>query len=114
MKKILMMMGLVVTLVLIASCGSETAQEHPYEGTFFTENGVRFELRADSTTLITFNDSLTYEGTWKSGVAEDQLKYANIEFAGYIHYYYLHNGKLYRSEREMRHDFMGTKVKYVD
>lgn len=113
MKKILMM-GLVFTLVLTASCHSEAAKEHPYEGTFFTENGVRFELRADSTTLITFNDSLTYEGIWKPCVAEDRLKYASIEFAGYIHYYYLHNGKLYRSEREMRHDFMGTKVKYID
>ena len=44
----------------------------------------------------------------------DNLDYANIEFAGYPRYYYLKDGKLYRSEREMRHDAHGEKVKYQD
>ncbi len=43
---------------------------------------------------------------------DENLEYANIEFAGNQEYYYLRNGKLYRSEREMRHDTMGVEVKY--
>ncbi len=46
--------------------------------------------------------------------AEDGLEYANIEFGGYQKYYYLKQGKLYRSEREMRHDVMGVKVRYEE
>ena len=46
--------------------------------------------------------------------AEDHLEYANIEFGGYQEYYYLKDEKLYRSEREMRHDALGTKVKYQE
>lgn len=40
--------------------------------------------------------------------------YANIEFAGYQNYYYLKNGKLYRSIREMNHDALGEEVKYLE
>lgn len=68
---------------------NSTESTHSFAGTFITENGVRFELRADSTTLITFSDSVKYEGTWKSCKAEDHLEYANIEFGGYQEYYYL-------------------------
>lgn len=93
---------------------NSTESTHSFAGTFITENGVRFELRADSTTLITFSDSVKYEGTWKSCKAEDHLEYANIEFGGYQEYYYLKDEKLYRSEREMRHDALGTKVKYQE
>ena len=57
---------------------------------------------------------MKYEGTWKSCKAEDHLEYANIEFGGYQEYYYLKDEKLYRSEREMRHDALGTKVKYQE
>ena len=81
-------------------------------GTFFTEEGVRFELKADSTTLIQFNDSLTYEGTWQVCKSADNLEYATIEFAGYPAYYFLKDGKLYRSEREMRNDVLGRRINY--
>ena len=79
---------------------------------FFTEEGVRFELKADSTTLIQFNDSLTYEGTWQVCKSADNLEYATIEFAGYPAYYFLKDGKLYRSEREMRNDVLGRRINY--
>lgn len=78
----------------------------------FTEEGVRFELKADSTTLIQFNDSLTYEGTWQVCKSADNLEYATIEFAGYPAYYFLKDGKLYRSEREMRNDVLGRRINY--
>ena len=44
----------------------------------------------------------------------DNETYANIEFAGYQNYYYLKNGKLYRSIREMNHDALGEEVKYIE
>lgn len=94
------------------ACGSKAKSIHSFVGVFTTENGVKFELRADSTTLITFSDSVMYEGTWKFCKTEDHWEYANIEFGGYQEYYYLNNGKLYYSEREMRHDVLGTKVKF--
>lgn len=100
-----------VSIGVFAAC-SGNDKSHPFDGTFFTEEGVRFELKADSTTLIQFNDSVTYEGTWQVCRSSDNLEYANIEFAGYPTYYYLKDGKLYRSEREMRNDALGTKVKY--
>lgn len=107
---------LTIAFGFLYSCTNTNSTEstHSFAGTFITENGVRFELRADSTTLITFSDSVKYEGTWKSCKAEDHLEYANIEFGGYQEYYYLKDEKLYRSEREMRHDALGTKVKYQE
>lgn len=106
---------LMIAVGFLYSCSNgnnSSSESHSYTGTFITEDGVRFELRADSTTYITFSDSVTYEGTWKACKAEDNLEYANIEFAGYQEYYYLKDEKLYRSEREMRHDALGTKVIY--
>ena len=97
---------LTIAFGFLYSCTNTNSTEstHSFAGTFITENGVRFELRADSTTLITFSDSVKYEGTWKSCKAEDHLE----------EYYYLKDEKLYRSEREMRHDALGTKVKYQE
>lgn len=112
MKQTILAM-LMIALSFLYSCSNSAESTHSsYAGTFFTEDGVKFELRADSTTFITFSDSVTYEGTWKPCKAEDNLEYANIEFGGYQEYYYLKDGKLYRSEREMRHDALGTKVNY--
>ena len=96
--------------VLVACTGKSCS--HPFGGTFFTEEGVRFELKADSTTLIQFNDSLTYEGTWQVCKSADNLEYATIEFAGYPAYYFLKDGKLYRSEREMCNDVLGRRINY--
>jgi len=109
---------MIVCLSALYSCGnmgsgSKSADEsHPFAGTFYTETGIRFELHEDSTTLITFSDSVTYESTWKACKSDDNLEYANIEFAGNQEFYYLRKGKLYRSEREMRHETMGVEVKY--
>lgn len=103
----------VLGLGVFTAC-SESNAPHPFAGTFLTENGIRFELKADSTTFIQFNDSVTYESTWMINRSGDNLEYATIEFAGYPTYYFLKDGKLYRSEREMRHDALGIKVKYQD
>lgn len=56
---------LVIVSVFLYACGSKAKSIHSFVGVFTTENGVKFELRADSTTLITFSDSVMYEGTWK-------------------------------------------------
>ena len=108
---------MIVCFSALFSCGNANSSNsadkfHPFAGTFMTDNGVRFELRDDSTTFIRFSDSVTYESTWKICRSADNLEYANIEFAGNQSFYYLKDEKLYRSEREMRHDAMGVGVKY--
>ncbi len=111
MNRILGIAGFLI-IISLTSC-SKKEQNHPYEGTF-TASGITFVLNPDSTTRIIFNDSVSYEGKWMPAKAEDGIEYANIEFGGYQKYYYLKKGKLYRSEREMRHDVMGVKVKYEE
>ena len=68
---------LTIAFGFLYSCTNTNSTEstHSFAGTFITENGVRFELRADSTTLITFSDSVKYEGTWKSCKADDHLEH---------------------------------------
>ena len=44
---------------------------------------------------------------------KDRHKIFVVEVA-FQEYYYLKDEKLYRSEREMRHDALGTKVKYQE
>lgn len=112
MRKLILILWMMVFVFLYACSGAGGAN-HPYEGTFITENGVKFELRSDSTTLITFSNSITYEGVWSSYKGENE-EYANIEFGGYPQYYYLKDGKVYRSKREMRHDAFGEKITYQD
>ena len=73
-----------------------------------------FELREDSTTCIQFADSLQYEGKWTFHSFGDTLEYANIEFAGFPAYYYLKDGKLYRSKREMISGKLGEKINYMN
>lgn len=105
---------MVIVAVLYSCSNTKTESVHSFPGTFITENGMRFELRTDSTTLISFSESVTYEGTWKPCKDIDGMEYANIEFGGNQEYYYLKDEKLYRSAREMYHDAFGTKVKYVE
>ncbi len=118
MKRSIWFVLMIGCLSALYSCGnmgsgnSSNEKSHPFVGTFITETGIQFELREDSTSLIIFSDSLTYESTWEPCKSTDNWEYANIEFAGNQKYYYLRNGKLYRSEREMRHDAMGVKVRY--
>lgn len=105
--------GMLMAIVVLIGC-SGNEKSHEFAGTFITANGIRFELHPDSTSLITFNDSLTYESSWKTGKDRKGEAYASIEFAGYSNYYYLKNGKLYRSVREMNHDVLGEAVKYLE
>lgn len=112
--RILILAIFIIAFGFLYSCGNSSEARQEYAGTFITEDGAKFELRADSTTLIIFADSVTYEGTWRAVKADDNLEYANIEFGGYQEYFYLKDGNLYRSEREMRHNTFGTKVEYQD
>lgn len=111
MKKIIFATGIIA--VMTASC-TNGAKEHPYAGKFVTETGTTFELREDSTTCIQFTDSLQYEGKWTFHRSGDTLEYANIEFAGYPQYYYLKDGKLYRSKRDMLSGKLGEKINYTN
>ena len=93
-------------ILLLTGCDNNE-KEHDFVGIFTTANGIKFELRPDSTSIITFKDSMIYESSWKISKDRNNETYANIEFAGYQNYYYLKNGKLYRSIREMNHDALG-------
>lgn len=103
--------GILLGILLLTGCDNNE-KEHDFVGIFTTANGIKFELRPDSTSIITFKDSMIYESSWKISKDRNNETYANIEFAGYQNYYYLKNGKLYRSIREMNHDALGEEVKY--
>ena len=105
MKKILFILTVSVSLICFSSC-KKSAATHPFPG--------KFNLRSDSTTLIQYDDSSSYEGTWKVYNQGDTLKYATIEFAGYFNYYYLRNGKLYRNEHNMIRQALGEEIEYQD
>lgn len=92
--------GILLGILLLTGCDNNE-KEHDFVGIFTTANGIKFELRPDSTSIITFKDSMIYESSWKISKDRNNETYANIEFAGYQNYYYLKNGKLYRSIREM-------------
>lgn len=112
MKKYIYSLLLVVISLGVFTACSGDSKPHPFAGTFFTEEGVRFQLNADSTTMIQFDDTLKYEGTWKVRKDSNNIEYAAIEFAGYPDYYLLRNRKLYRSEREMYRDNLGLEITY--
>ena len=117
MKRFIYSSMLLMGICVLVACTGKSSS-HPFGGTFFTEEGVRFELKADSTTLIQFNDSLTYEGTWQvSGLPDRheptiELVVADIGAQMAWTYYFLKDGKLYRSEREMRNDVLGRRINY--
>lgn len=107
---------LATVLISITSCTTNTStkgKNGDYVGTFLTDQGIKFVLNPDSTATIYFSDTLTYNASWKPVTSSDNWQYANIEFAGYLRYYFLHDCKLYRSEREMRTNFNGEKVTYT-
>lgn len=113
MKRILYILIISLGTTCLSSCKNPKVV-HPFQGKFVTETGIRFDLRADSTTLIQYDDSTSYEGTWKVCNQGGTLKYATIEFAGYFNYYYLHNDKLYRNEHNMICQALGEEVEYQD
>lgn len=112
MKRILFVLTLLVSLACLSSCQKKEA--HPFQGRFVTETGIKFDLRTDSTTMIQYDDSSSYEGTWRAHNQGDTLKFATIEFAGYFNYYYLRNERLYRDERNMLRQALGEEVKYIE
>lgn len=103
----------------VMACGGNKQKEgshsanHPYEGTFITKYGMKFRLDSDSTTLLLFNDSISYQGVWKVRHKEG-MEYVNIEFSGDYNYYYLKDGKLYRKEQQMQNEVNGIDVTYID
>jgi hypothetical protein len=113
MKRIIYSQVWIFVICLLSACSGSTKHDfQSYVGTFKDGQGVLYELHADSTTLITFSDSITYEGTWAMNTSEDgEWQYVNIEFGGYQRYYYVKDGKIYRSERELRHDAFGSEFK---
>lgn len=113
MKRILFVLTVLISLAYLSSC-KKSVSTHPFQGRFITETGIKFDLRADSTSMIQYNDSNSYEGTWSSYNQGDTLIYATIEFAGYYNYYYLRNGKLYRNERNMIRQTLGEELQYQD
>ena len=79
----------------------------------YEENTIHFDC-VSFTHLLQYDDSSSYEGTWKVYNQGDTLKYATIEFAGYFNYYYLRNGKLYRNEHNMIRQALGEEIEYQD
>ncbi len=114
MQKIISFIGGCIFLSVLVSCGGSGTKKQDFSGVFFTESGIRFELKTDSTTLIQFKDSTTYEGTWSISHTEDNQEYANIEFGGFPKYYYLKDNKLYYKEKDMLDDQFATPVVYVN
>ena len=113
MKRILFALAILISLLYLSSC-KQSVSTHPFQGRFITETGIKFDLRGDSTTMIQYNDSSSYEGTWSAHNQGDTLIYATIEFAGYYNYYYLRNGKLYRNDRNMMRQTLGEGLQYID
>lgn len=104
---------LVVSVIALCGCSNSSKTNHAYAGKFMTEDSIRFELNGDSTTLLIFPDGTTYNSKWKI-VENGDDEWVNIEFAGNQAYYYLKNGKIYRSRRQMDNDSMGLTVTYED
>lgn len=112
MKRILGIISIVCTVLLIGACsGSKGNASGDYAGTFTTQGGIIFTLNEDSTTVIDFGNGIDYKGTWEI-VRSDGEEWANIEFSGNKQYYYLKNGKIYRSHKQMAFDQFGSKVTY--
>lgn len=117
MKRLFGIIVLFSAIICFSSCGgnykTSKAASHPYNGTFTIKEGITFTLNEDSTTYIDFGDGVDYKGMWEI-VHEDGEEWANIEFSGNKQYYYLKNGKLYRSHMEMDFDKLGSEVTYQD
>lgn len=110
MKRLFGVLVLFSAIVCFSSCGGSStskAAQHSYAGTFTIGNGISFELKSDSTAVIHFDD-VVYDSSWKI-VKEDDVEFVNIEFNGDQSYYYLKDGKLYRSRMEMDRDRLGSE-----
>ena len=114
MKRLLKALLVICTLVLF-SCGggSSSSPKHPYAGTFTTQDRIKFELKNDSTALISFPNGKTYDSTWKI-VKNDDQEWVNIEFLGNQEYFYLQENNIYHSRRDMDHKHLPNKVTYQD
>ncbi len=109
---------LVAFSALIFSCGGVEKKkvakdaDHPYFGTFTTEYGMKFQLKKDYTTVLMFQDSITYEGKWDMKM-QGQHEFATIEFGGNEEYYFLKDGMLYRKKEQMMYEKNGMEVSYL-
>lgn len=117
MKTRILLTVTIAAFLVACGGGSQSSKSEssnrPFDGTFTTEYGMKFQLNPDSTTLLTFDDTITYEGKWTIRHKAD-IEYANIELAGNINHYYFKNGKLYRNEQQMMEDVNGMKVSYLN
>lgn len=116
MKRFFGIIFIFTAVLCLTSCGggkSDNSFSHPFAGKFSIDNGISFELNDDSTAVIHFDNGTDYESSWKI-MKDGNGEYANIEFNGDQSYYYLKNGKIYRSHMEMDHDRIGSKVTYQD
>ncbi|WP_178795934.1 hypothetical protein [Bacteroidaceae bacterium] len=114
MKTCIYILAVAMCFCIFFSCGGNNKGTRSFDGTFYTETGAKFELKPDSTYIVQFNDSLNYEGSWSVHRTETNGEYVNIEFAGYLQYYYLKNNKLYYSERDMKNDKLGISITYTE
>lgn len=115
MNRFILLILVFCSIFFFLSCSSKSNSvvAHPYAGTFSIDEGITFTLNNDSTTFIDFGDGINYESSWEI-VHDDGEEWAIIEFNGNKQYYYLKNGKLYRSHMEMDFDRFGSKVTYKD
>lgn len=110
MKKIVLLPFIALAVMSVA-CSSSSHEG--WVGTYKNNFGTTYELRADSTCTITFEDENTYDGTWTVH-NEEGLQYVNIEFAGDPNYYYLKDDVIYRTRQGMMEQSGGKEVKFVD
>lgn len=94
--------------IFFTACSSS---HEGWVGTYKNKFGTTYELRADSTCIITFEDKTTYEGAWTER-NEDGVKYVNIEFASDPNYYYLKDDVIYRTHQGMMQQSGGKEVDY--
>ena len=106
---------------MLASCGgsgkSNASAGHPqashsFVGSFTDEFGNRFTLNEDYTATITLAgiDSLI-QSSWFDGV-DHTLPFITIEFNGDRAHWYMRDGQLYMSEKDMINGRAPIKITY--
>lgn len=110
MKRLIYSCFIVCVLAILSSCSGGSNDNTNWPGIYVNKYGTAFQLNADSTAVITFDEDTTYESTWSEVQTEDTGNYVLIEFAGDKDYYFLKNKKIYRSKNEMMNDRNGVSV----
>ena len=108
MKKIALFASLFICIILFAC-----SKHEGFVGKFVNEHGTVFELRADSTGTILFQDSIDYECTWASHFNEvENFEYATVEFGGNPTYYFVRDNQIYRSKQGMMSQTNGVEISW--